>query len=294
MKLNKIVSMETFSRYSMQRPEDFFKRLMLHHSMLGCLEPTKWGWWEPVSHPWDVSDLHAFIPDDRGGNADRVIWVRKKKLKAEGNFSVATWLDDAQAFNVHGTEWMHCELDNCPVEALVAYIQRSSVELDGDIAFIHHVVEPEKPIREKETEFEGCYINTKDLSMVTHTLKHWLPTLPWGVVFGEAYVRLFGLDKLLTAPAYKVEKLSDTAVYLQLSEKLTDLETDYESVHAVRLQVQAHLGERAFFDERYAYPLRGPMGTMTSEEFRKARAEFKRQEPGTNGFLVPEFRLLGV
>lgn len=294
MNLKKTLAVQVLSRRALLQPADFYKRLMLHHEMLPALEPTHWGWWEPARTPWDVSNLDAFIPDDRGGDADRVIWVRRKKPKAEGNLGVGAWSPQEKKLIGHASEWLHCELETCPVDALVAYIQRSSVELDCDIAFIHHVAEPEKLIREQETRFEGCCITTEYLSMNIHTLKHWLPTLPWGVVFGEAYVRLFGLDKLLTAPAYKVEKLSDTAVYLQLSEKLTDLETDYESVHAVRLQVQAHLGERAFFDEQYAYPLRGPMGTMTAEEYRAAWAAFKRQEPGTNGFLVPEFRLLGV
>lgn len=129
---------------------------------------------------------------------------------------------------------------------------------------------------------------------VTRSLLYWLPALPWAVVFGEAYVRMFGLDRLLSAPAYKIEKLSDDAVYLQLSPNLTDLQTDYEAVHAVREKVQEHLGREAFFDASRAYPLRAGagIGELPTDQWIKAIEEFRPPEPGTNGFRVPEFRLI--
>jgi hypothetical protein len=103
---------------------------------------------------------------------------------------------------------------------------------------------------------------------------------------------MFGLDCLLSAPAYKVEKLSDAAVYIQLTPQLTDLESDYEAVHVARLRVQAHLGNDAFFDASRAYPLRGPMGEIPNDQWLKAIADFRCPPPGTNGFRVPEFRLI--
>jgi len=161
-----------------------------------------------------------------------------------------------------------------------------------DSGFIHFVANDEKPIRYRETEFEGCFINTVDLSFVTSILEYWLPTLPWATVFGDAYVRMFGMERLLSAPAFKVEKLSDSAVYIQLTENLSDLETDYAGFHANRLKVQAHLGNEAFFDASRAYPLRGPVGVIPGDQYLKALADFRCPPPGSNGFKVPEFRFI--
>jgi len=292
MKTNKIVSVETLSRRTMLKPSDFLDRILLHDKVLSLMRPTKWGWWEPATHPWDLSSLDSFIPPDRGGNADAVIWVRNGNLKAEGNFGVSDKPNESAPRSRHAREWIHCELDTFPQAALIDYIQQSTIEVDCDISFVHFIANDEKQIRYCETEFEGCFINTVDLSFVTSTLEYWLPNLPWATVFGEAYVRMFGMERLLSAPAFKVEKLSDSAVYIQLTENLSDLETDYAGFHANRLKVQAHLGNEAFFDASRAYPLRGPMGVIPGDQYLKALADFRCPPPGTNGFKVPEFRFI--
>jgi hypothetical protein len=45
----------------------------------------------------------------------------------------------------------------------------------------------------------------------------------WEQIFGKAYVDLFGLDKLLSSPAYQVEQLTQDAVYVQLTESIFDV-----------------------------------------------------------------------
>ncbi len=281
----------------MLKPLDFFHRIELHEKTLPEMRPMKWGWWEPLTHAWDVSDMNAFIPPDRGGNADMVAWNRTGKNKSFGMFGVNI-LPKADSPRYHATETIHCELERLSLDALIRYISVSAVELDCDICFIHHISDEEAPIRQIEARYEGVPLSRyrdgseKKLSISARTLPYWLPSLPWGIVFGDAYVRMFGMECLLSAPAFKVEKLSDSAVYIQLTPNLSDLESDYASFHAVRLQVQAHLGNAAFFDAARAYPLRGPMGEMSSAEFMKALADFRCPPPGTNGFKVPEFHFI--
>jgi hypothetical protein len=55
------------------------------------------------------------------------------------------------------------------------------------------------------------------------SLQHRLPALSWATVFGDAYVRTFGIERLLSAPAFKVERLNDSAVYIQLTPNHSDL-----------------------------------------------------------------------
>ena len=291
MRLNEAVSIQVLSRRTMLKPSDFIARLILHHEMLSHMIPIKWGWWEPVKKVWDISDPAVFIPVDRGGNADNVIWTRGIKPKAEGAFNVSNKPADLNALRGHATERLHCELRQFVQRPIVDYIQQSMILVDGDIAFIHYVAEKEKLIRFWETKYEGAYIDTVDMRLVTATLRHWLPELPWAVVFGQAYVRMFGLERLLAAPAYVVKKLSDEAVYLQLSPKLTDLVDDYAAVDAVRQAVKDHLGRDAFFDVTKAYPLRGPVnerGIYTPKEI----LNFKPPPPIGTVFRVPDFHLI--
>lgn len=56
----------------------------------------------------------------------------------------------------------------------------------------------------------------KENSIATQLIKRGMPDLFWAQIFGKAYVDLFGLDKLLSSPAYQVEQLTPDAVYVQL------------------------------------------------------------------------------
>jgi hypothetical protein len=80
----------------------------------------------------------------------------------------------------------------------------------------------------------------------------------WGTVFGEAYVRHFGALRLRQAPAALVEELRDDLFYLQLTDRIEDCVTDWESVRQQRIAVKRHLGEDSFFlpdgDRTYRVP----------------------------------------
>ena len=43
-------------------------------------------------------------------------------------------------------------------------------------------------------------------------------------------------------------QLSEQAIYIQLSEKLTDLKSNYQRVNAIRKKVKEHLNNNAFLD----------------------------------------------
>ena len=275
----------------MRDPKDFLERLIFHHESLPDLRPTKWGWWEPLANAWHVANPTSFIPDDRGGAADDVFWQRTQNPKATGSLSVAWKSAVPEALNTHSQESIELDLADFNAEQLIGYIQNSIRLFDGDIAFIHTVAASERPARELSSLYEGGGIETLRLRMSTHTLRHWLAELPWATVFGSAYVRMFGLEKLLTAPVHLVKKLSDEAVYLQLSPKLCDLIENYEVVDKVREAVKDHLGRDAFFDRAKAYPLRGPVtesGSFTLEEY----FNFKRPPPIGTVFRVPDFQLI--
>lgn len=70
------------------------------------------------------------------------------------------------------------------------------------------------------------------------------PELNWLVLFGEPYIDLFGRDKLLNTPCYKVEPIGDKVITLQLTDNV------FEPIpSSVREPIKKYLGEDAFVEE---------------------------------------------
>ena len=78
-----------------------------------------------------------------------------------------------------------------------------------------------------------------------------MPDLLWGQIFGRAYIEIFGLDKLLSAPAYRVEQLTPDAVYVQLTKSVFDKRDMLAEVHSRKQVVKRHLDENVFFDSSF-------------------------------------------
>jgi hypothetical protein len=91
-------------------------------------------------------------------------------------------------------------------------------------------------------------------------LWHCLPQLQWGTLFGAPYVRLFGRDKLLSAPAAVVEELGPEMIYLQLTQRITNVTDDLSAYFALRRRVKEHIGADCFF---HPHQGRGPYRAPT-------------------------------
>jgi hypothetical protein len=291
MKINQPINVQVCSRRIMLRPAKFLEFLHFYEASLPQLKPSVFNWTDPVNKPWNLSHYENYLPPDRFGDADNIYWRKRSAPKATGYFEVGRKRKTGVCDELHSGVSFIVELNRLDIFSVTDYVKSCCVRFDGDIAQIHWVTPQEKPMRRAEIDFDVQGANAGS-EFVISSLRHWLPALPWAVVFGDAYVRMFGMERLLSSPAFKVEQLSDSAVYIQLTPNLSDLEADYASFHATRLQVQAHLGSEAFFDPTRAYPLRGPIEDLSMIEYAKALADFRCPPPGTNGFKVPEFQFI--
>lgn len=284
------VNIQVVSRRILLRPAKLLEFMQFFETALPQLKPSVFNWTDPLNKPWDLSKFETFLPPDRLGDADNIYWKKRGRPKANGHFHIGQHATSRFGLR-HSCVSLVAEMRPLNISAALDYIKRASVKFDGVIAQVHWVAPQETCIRDSECSFDMAGANGGS-EFVTSSLMHWLPALPWAIVFGDAYVKMFGMDRLMSAPAYIVERLSDSAVYMQLSPSLTDLESEYDAFHAGRQRVQEHLGTEAFFDPARAYPLRGPMGEIPVNQFLKALADFRCPQPGTNGFRVPEFRLI--
>jgi len=258
MKFKVPVVIEILSPFSFRRSDEFLDAVRTFCESLPELSPEKWGWWEPLDRDFDCRDLAQLV--HANGNCETVAWERRKRPKATGSFRVRWRSKSPRVRDTHAKVTCTVELGQVNQDSLVAYLKRSSLRTEADFAFFDALSEPYKDFafESKSAPYRNFFIVT------THLLRHWLPDVFWGTVFGPAYVRLFGKERLLTAPAYVVEELGPEMVYIQLTEQIEDTVNDYEKIQSSRQLFKNHLQSNAFFKTGQGYDIlqKGPVGDV--------------------------------
>lgn len=258
MKLKLPVTTEIFSPKSLNKPDDFLDTVKTYCNFFPETLPEKWGWWEPLKRSFNAEDLSDLV--HANGVCETLFWKRRKTPKAEGSFGVR-WLSKTPLVNsTHGTIRITSELKQIDQTTLVSYLKSASVRSAADFAYIDVLVEAYKDFGVQN----GSVPYRESFLFATHLLRHWLPDVFWGTVFGPPYVRLLGKDRLLSAPAYLVEELGPETVYVQLTENLTDVADDGNAIQSVRTSFKQHFRDDVFFVPEKAYDRseRGPVGDV--------------------------------
>lgn len=293
LKFKQPVNVQLLSRKTMRNLDDFLTMIQIHIDSLPELPIDEWlSWSKKGIYQWNETSIqkiydmfhHNFEHMEKYteyGTFD-IQWKHQKKIKAEGMWTPG-FLSNALNIFRHGSDRFTYEFNHLPCDVPVRYLKQAAVPLAVDFAFIDTMTEEYRMRYQPEQErYLYCIGRSYAFYAATIELIHCLPDMYWGVVFGKAYSELFGMDKLLSVPAYHVEQLSDDAVYIQLSETLGDVLTDFDDVQAVREKVKEHLGN-AFFKPELAYSIRP--GTPADED-----PFYEPPEPGLV-YNVPKFQL---
>ncbi|MFV5513641.1 hypothetical protein [Acinetobacter gerneri] len=237
MKIKNPILTEIYTAKTLRNPQDFFERLRFKCEYYPELIPEKCGFWEPFKIKFSPEIIDTLIPDDRGGQADTLYWNRTKRTRAWGALSVP--IHD----NQHSKELIHSELEQTDQNKLIDYVKKVCHKFDADLAIID--MEVEDSWRIANPHIGGIH-------PTTNQLEHWLPDMYWGVVFGKPYVDLWG-KKLFEVPAFKVEKLSDDMVFIQLTADISDLINDPEQVRVEREKIKTFLNNYVFYSPEKGY-----------------------------------------
>ncbi len=138
--------------------------------------------------------------------------------------------------------------------SLVALFDRLCKLFAPDFACLHYMAEADvQTARENGTGNFLDVARTKfNFNVTTHQLIKYLPDLYWATVLGAPYTELLGIDNVVTAPVHRVEALGPSAVYLQLTGSLDDLQDNFDGAQAIRQAAKLHLNTNAkccaFFD----------------------------------------------
>jgi hypothetical protein len=259
--------LEIKSIKSFLKSADYLAAVKLQCEMLPEYMPNKWDVKEPIKQIFDPHHLEQLIYPN--GNTDNIFWKRIEKPKADGSWRRSWGRSRGLSDSTHATIDISV-YESTHQEKLLAYLKAASILNEADISALDSNVDKGKELVKfvyhlpnGVTSFQGI---SAGLDLSTHTLRHWLPDMPWVVVFGSAYVRMFGKQKLLTCPAYKVEDLGEEMVFIQLTPNMTDIHEKYDEVVQARATAKNHLGEECFFKAELAYDFRNANWGGPSEE----------------------------
>lgn len=219
--------------------EEALEALDLVCNVYPDIAPEKYGLCEPLREQFDPSNLEPILQNWRS-----MLFWKRRKPKVEGMVS-PSWGRGHR----HGHIGVTIDASNANVSKLVRFVQEASSRLGADFAFMHSLTEPDTLIGRATDTLGG--LGRREgyrVLMSGHKLEKYIPDLYWATVFGGVYIEHFGRERLLSAPAHIVKELPGGSIYLQLSESIFDLETDYEKVDAVRKMVKEHLNNNSFFD----------------------------------------------
>ncbi len=249
------------SKYSFLESSNYLAAVQLHCDMLPEYMPMKWGWTEPRK-PFDPYNIEQLVHPN--GNTETVFWRRTGKDRAYGY-----WMLGSSKWNHHGRICLEVHKPTHQ-EKLLAYLKAASVMNEADIGALDSNVDKGKELARFVYHLPNGVTSIQTISagidLSTHTLRHWLPDMPWAVVFGSAYVRLFGKERLLSCPAYKVEDIGAEMVFIQLTPNMEDIHAKYDEVVQARALAKQHLGEECFFKPELAYDFRNANFGGPSEE----------------------------
>ncbi|HWP39919.1 MAG TPA: hypothetical protein VNL70_03255 [Tepidisphaeraceae bacterium] len=151
-------------------------------------------------------------------------------------------------------EYFCIDLDHVEQHELIELVEWYAQRIRLAYAHIHVLSEPEAQraaARRLADVGTSTHVHKRQqvwwyYSRSLNKLCNGIPDLCWVTVFGPMYVRHFGRDRLLSAPAPVVRPIATDTILVQLSHSYTQLATDWEKFNATREAVIDHLGRECF------------------------------------------------
>jgi len=204
------------------------------------LLPNLIGNWEPIDRRFDANNFNAALN----------IWKWPfLAVRDRPRVNCSIWMRKASHQQLHSTLVWDMEQHAASQDSLLTFLKSTSAAVKADFALLHLLTDAEieygrhnrtiTALDKKATQF-NFFLASKDL-------KRRIPGLFWATAFGAPYVEMFGRDRLVSAPAYQVQVISNEVILLQMTKDLADVDRRSDVFNETRSQVKQHLTEDAFF-----------------------------------------------
>jgi hypothetical protein len=202
--------------------------------------PDRWGYFEPFTLTWTPD-----MPTDQEWRGQAMDWNAKPATAAAGNLSPAGSMRLAR--NTAGVN-VRADRQRVDPTGLVSWVRSLAVPLRADFGYLHVASEPDAAIGPRApgaitAEGRSGYFLHESAATIN---QGGIAELLWGSLFGPAYVRLIGADRLRAAPAAVAQELGPETFWLQVTADPTDPVRDWPAFDTARQQLKAYLGADLF------------------------------------------------
>ncbi|AFY55892.1 hypothetical protein Riv7116_3436 [Rivularia sp. PCC 7116] len=187
--------------------------LDLLRTYLPAFNPVRYGAWEPLNNYFNFSNIEKPL---QCSNNEYFLWKSKRHACEE--------IASMDSKSIHSSIDIIGKSESVDCTQVVSFFLKTTELIKPDFAYVHLFSD-----EELHTITKGINTTFYDMSMPfrtgisTYELRKYIPNLCWGTIFGSPYIKLFEREHILSSPASKVQQLSENAIYIQLSEDLTDL-----------------------------------------------------------------------
>lgn len=204
--------------------------------------PDRWGLYEPLRHHFSMSSLEEAI------RTWELCYLVKRTTSPKLSGSISMQYGPHRDHAIWSISVK--KVKDFEQSAFRQLLECAAGAFSADLGFIHKITDAEVP-RGRATgsvSFVDAAHTEKDLYVVTHGLRKFLPDIYWMTVFGRPYVGLFSRERLLSCPAYCVKELDNGSIAVQLTPELKDITTEEAAFERARQEAREHLNNDAFFD----------------------------------------------
>lgn len=229
-----IVSLKSWE--STDLAERFYELLM---SFQGVFMPDKMGRYEPLRTPFTYANLlELWQPETKSSTSNNLLLGRKG-----GSFYSLSWgRTEKWRFNDLSFHLHQREITKVDSMVLIRFLKEIVSIFRGVYGFICH-----------DGDFDEQTLVTQKGPYGTNLLgsgfdiRKYVPGVYWANVFGVEYATFWGKQKLLSAPAYRVEELPSGGVLIVAYED--PLAYDSPAAREARERIKDHIGREYFFDK---------------------------------------------
>jgi hypothetical protein len=245
------ICIEILTPLSLRSPEDGEKVLHLWEKYLPEYLPDKFGNWEPIDQNFDLGKRDKildhwqwpFLAEKQNPKIDASIWMRKGTRPLHAMWKLAF------------------DFDGVDVSKLSCFLRAAAKDLEADFGCLTLFTQAEIDFgRQNRTAWNLDKRATKfHFAVYSQFLQQCIPDIYWITVFGAPYVKMFGKEKLLSAPVHNAEALNNETVLLQLTPSLDDVR-NASAFGETKMRIKGFLGEEYFFKA-------GSLGLLKHPEF---------------------------
>lgn len=271
MKFKHPVYVKIYFKEMLAEKQNFLKIIEFFCEKFPEFMPEKFGYDNPINKPFSTEIIETIV------EPTKTVWFKKNNKN-----KYICQLSPSFHGKIHSSQTFDFELEKLNFDSMINYVMSICNDFDADLAIIDmNKIQKDHP-----------KLGWHNVTPMTYELKHWLPDMYWGMVFGKIYVDLFGLENLLSIPAFMVKQLQNGSVFVQLTSTISDVFLFTNETDVVRERVKSHLSSYAFFDDEKAY-CRSCFDILNLNKLSEPNlVHIESQTEYTDVFQVPHFKFV--